>query len=198
MTISIKTLPELSWTGSEGNAVYDNGVLTLRAKTGVDWTNDALGVSLQQDATGLVFPAPSEFALSSRVCVEGPRTTFDAGALAIWIDKDHWAKICFEYSPQGEAMVVSVVTNDFSDDVNSATVADDAVYLRVSRIGPGWAFHHSADGISWKFVRLFRLHTDGGARVGFLAQAPMGGACVAHFADIILAKAAPLNLRDGS
>src|SRR5699024_6132347 len=113
----------------------------------------------RQDATSLGFTPEGDFQFSARVEVPGPRTTFDAGVLTLWVDSQYWAKLCFEYSPQGTAMVVSVVTNGYSDDANSWLVDGDAVYLRICRIGPAYAFHASADGHTWDFVRLFRLDT---------------------------------------
>lgn len=115
----------------------------------------------------------------------------------LWADSDHWAKLCFEFSPQGRAMVVSVVTNDFSDDVNSTLVAQDSVHFRIARVGPAWAFHSSADGEHWDFVRLFRLQTELPVQVGFLAQAPLGDRCDARFDRIALSADIPLDLRDG-
>jgi len=199
MTIAVAGLPELSWTSHDGQAVTtSSGGLSLTAERGVDWSNDSVGGARQHDATALVFTAPESFSLAARVHVAGVRTTFDAGALVLWADADHWAKLCFEYSPQGEAMVVSVVTNGFSDDCNSTLVAEDHVYLRVSRVGAGWAFHSSPDAEQWSFVRLFRLNTDLPISVGFLSQAPLGDSCVASFEDIELASTAPSDLRDGS
>ena len=199
MTVTVAGLPELSWTSHEGQAVTTpSGGLTLTADRGVDWSNDSVTGGQQHDATALVFAAPGSFSLSARVHVAGARSTFDAGALVLWADVDHWAKLCFEYSPQGEAMVVSVVTNGFSDDCNSTLVAEDHVFLRVSRVGAGWAFHSSPDAEYWSFVRLFRLHTDLPIMVGFLSQAPMGDTCVASFDDITLSSAPPADLRDGS
>jgi regulation of enolase protein 1 (concanavalin A-like superfamily) len=196
---SVAGLPDLSWTGASGVATEVDGVLTLTAAPGVDWTNDAFGGRPQQRATALAFGAPVEFALSARVSVDAPRSTFDAGALAIWIDGEHWAKICFEFSPRGQPMVVSVVTADgFSDDCNSVPVAGDSVFFRVSRIGAGWAFHSSIDGDRWEFVRQFRLGADAPVRVGFLAQAPLGDTCVARFDEIALVDSPPTDLRDGS
>jgi regulation of enolase protein 1 (concanavalin A-like superfamily) len=191
-------LPPLDWTPVSGAAVWDADALTLTADAGVDWTNDALGGEQQHRAAALGFAAPPEFSLSARVAVDGDRTTFDAGALVIWADPDHWAKLCFEFSPRGEAMVVSVVTNDYSDDCNGTVVTADAVWLRISRIGAGWAFHSSIDGSDWAFVRLFRLHTDAPVTVGFLAQAPMGDTAVARFDEIRYAETVPADLRDGS
>jgi regulation of enolase protein 1 (concanavalin A-like superfamily) len=202
MTLRIPTLPPLAWTGAAGDAEFDaeHGTLTVRAAAGVDWTNDAAGGAAQHTATALSFPpGPGDFALSARVRLDGVRTTFDAGAIALWSDRDHWAKLCHEFSPQGQPMVVSVVTDGWSDDANGATVPGDAVHLRVARVGSAIAFHSSLDGEHWDFVRLFRLEP--GAEpfvVGFLSQAPTGERCEAVFDLIRYTRETIGDLRDGS
>ncbi len=198
MTPAIEQLPPLEWTHGAGEAAHDGDALVLRAAAGVDWSNDSLGAAPVHGSTLLGFAPPAgDFTLSARVVVAGERTTFDAGVLALWADGDHWAKLCFEYSPQGTAMVVSVVTNDYSDDVNSWLVDGDAVYLRVARVGAAWAFHASRDGVSWDFVRLFRLRAEP-THVGFLSQAPMGDTCEARFSEIVFSQTSLADLRDGS
>jgi regulation of enolase protein 1 (concanavalin A-like superfamily) len=197
--MEIPGLPPLEWTHGTGEAQWESSVLTLTAAKGVDWTNDAAGAAeVQHRATSLSFVPEGDFQLAARVRVEQPRSTFDAGALTLWIDEACWAKLCFEWSPPGEATVVSVVTNEYSDDANSTVVDTDAVYLRISRTGPAFAFHSSPDGRFWRFVRLFRLHADSVVRAGFMAQAPLGDRCVAQFANIRYATRAPSDLRDGS
>ena len=89
-----------------------------------------------------------DFVLSARVEVTFA-STFDAGALFVWGDEGRWAKLAFELSPQGERMVVSVVTRGRSDDCNSTVIDGDAVWLRVARIGEAYAFHSSLDGETW-------------------------------------------------
>lgn len=199
MNIVIAGMPSLEWVNGDGTAEQlADGGLRVTAAAGADWTNDAFGGAQQHAATVLGFKPAGDFALSASVTVSGERTTFDAGVLAIWGDRDHWAKLCFEYSPQGEAMVVSVVTNDFSDDCNSTLVLDKAVHLRITRSGAGWAFHSSADGRTWTFVRVFRLDFAGEVSVGFLAQAPLGDTCVAEFHDIAYSSLIPSDFRNGS
>ena len=201
VAVDIPGLPGLAWTNGEGDARHDPDAhrLVLTAAAGVDWTNDPLGGPAQQRATLLGFRAPdTDFTLSARVSVAGTRTTFDAAVLAVWIDSDHWAKLCFECSPQGEAMVVSVVTNGWSDDCNSTVVAAGHVHLRILRAGPALAFHWSPDGQRWHFVRVFRLSATAPAVVGFMAQAPTGLACTAAFEQIRLTHDRPADLRDGS
>ncbi len=199
MTLSHPDLPDLHWTGVEGDARIDaRGALTLRSEGGVDWTNDATGAPAQHAATALAFAAPEgDFTLSARVRVTGDRSTFDAGALALWSGPQRWAKVCNEYSPQGDSMVVSVVTNGFSDDANGAVFATDAVFLRIARTGPAFVFHYSLDGDSWPFLRLFRVDADPATiSVGFLAQAPMGAGATAVFDEIRFDRSSLRDLRD--
>lgn len=198
--MQVTGLPELEWTNGASDADFDadTAELALRAAPGVDWSNDSLGGPGQHRASLLGFRPEGDFSLSARVSVLGPRTTFDAGVLGLWVDRDHWAKLCFENSPAAQPMVVSVVTNRFSDDCNSTLIHTPHVHLRVSRVGSAYAFHSSADGARWDFVRLFRLHTDALPVVGFLAQAPMGQTCDTRFDRIAFTPAAPADLRDGS
>lgn len=199
MTLSVDGLPPLRWTHGEGRARLDpGGELVLTSGGGLDWINDALGADRPPPATALVLPAEGDLTLAARVRVDGPRTTFDAGVLAVWADPEHWAKLCFERSPQGEEMVVSVVTDGFSDDANGPLVETGEVFLRVARVGPAWAFHFSADGVAWRFVRVFRLTAPGPVSVGFLAQAPNGPSCTARFDRIRHAPETLTDLRNGS
>jgi len=199
MTTVLPGVPPLEWVNGQGHArTPTDDTLIVTAAAGVDWTNDPFGGPHQHAASLLGFVPVEDFALSVRARVLTERTTFDAAVLAIWSDTEHWAKLCFEYSPQGQAMVVSVVTNDYSDDCNSTLVPADAVYLRVVRSGAGWAFHSSADGHEWTFVRVFRLAGVAPVHVGFLAQAPMGETCVAEFTHISYSTAVPTDFRNGS
>ena len=149
-------------------------------------------------ATLLGSPSEGDFRLSARVSVDF-RATFDAGVLLLWLDDRNWAKLCFEYSPDGEPMVVSVVCRGVADDANAFVVDGASVWLRVSRIGSAFAFHASTDGARWRFIRHFAL--DGAAaavRVGFEAQSPTGDGCAVRFEDVRFASERLADLRDGS
>ncbi len=77
--------------------------------------------SMLNAATLLGVPPDGDFQLSARVSVEFA-STYDAGVLLLWIDDRHWGKLCFEFSPDGEPMIVSVVTRGVSDDANAFVV----------------------------------------------------------------------------
>ncbi len=117
--------------------------------------------------------------------------------LLLWAGEDTWAKLCFEYSPQGQPMVVSVVTRGRSDDANGFIVDGSEVWLRISGMRGAYAFHASTDGRWWHLIRHFTLG-DVSAEVGFEVQSPLGQGCGATFADIMYRTHTLSDLRDGT
>ncbi len=143
-------------------------------------------------------PPAGDFQLSARATVAFS-STFDAGALVVWVNNQNWAKLCFEYSPSGERMVVSVVTREVSDDANAFIVQADSVWLRVSRLDNVLAFHASVDGKAWTLVRVFALAAPlSGAVVGFSVQSPTGDGCMVAFDHLSFTEGRLSELRDGS
>ncbi len=143
-------------------------------------------------------PTSADFQLSAKVTVDFD-SDYDAGALLVWSDSKRWAKLCFEYSPDKEFMVVSVVTQLASDDVNSYVLPVNHVWLRISRIGHLYALHSSSDGAVWKLIRAYTLGVDTSThKIGFVAQAPIGEGCDVQFSDIKYLPQTLKALRDGS
>jgi regulation of enolase protein 1 (concanavalin A-like superfamily) len=97
--------------------------------------------------------------------------------LVVYESDDVWAKLCFEYSPQREPMVVSVVTRGVSDDCNSFVVDGSSVWLRIAGVGPAFAFHASTDGSNWSLSRHFALEAGGEPSIWFAAQSRRGRMC---------------------
>lgn len=179
-----------------------HGVLTLTAAASTDLFIDPAGTALEDlpDAgrfTGL--PPGGDFTLAAQVSVEFA-SMYDAGVLFLHARERHWAKLCFEYSPQLRPTAVTVVTRGTSDDCNSFEVDGNTLWLRITRSGRAWAFHASADGTWWRLLRYFALGGDAAelVRVGFLAQSPTGEGCAATFDRITFGTGGPANLRDGS
>jgi uncharacterized protein len=146
-------------------------------------------------ATLLGDPPAGDFQFSARVEVDF-NSDFDAGVLLLWIDETHWGKLCFEYSPDGQPMVVSVICREVADDSNAFVVEGDSVWLRVSRVGDAFAYHASTDGQKWRMIRYFSL--PGAVRVGFEAQAPTGPGCEVRFDEIRYQQERLADLRNGS
>lgn len=148
----------------------------------------------------LLFRPEGPFILTARVKPE-LNAMWDAGALLLFNDPEHFAKLCFERDPRGLARVVSVVCNGTADDCGSlpVPVPDGAVYYRITGSAPGdtFSFYASIDGETWHLVRSFRLARTDALRVGFSTQSPSGGGCTARFSEITLERRVPQDYWSG-
>jgi regulation of enolase protein 1 (concanavalin A-like superfamily) len=168
----------LAWKAGPGND------LTITAGAGTDWFVDPGGTYAKDDIPSALFTPPdANFLLSARLTVEFA-SAFDAGALQVRFRDDLWAKLCFEYSPQQQPMIVSVVTREMSDDCNSVVMDGQEVFLRIAQTPHTTAFHYSTDGRRWHFVRYFTLGKTSNLQAGFASQSPTGQRCTVVFSDI--------------
>jgi regulation of enolase protein 1 (concanavalin A-like superfamily) len=176
------------------------GARALRMEAGPrsDWFIDPGSDAVVRNAPAVLMPAAGPWQFSAIVSTDH-RATFDAGVLFVHVDDVTWAKLCLELSPQGEVMVVSVVTRGTSDDCNSVPVEGHSLHLRVSALERAFAFHWSLDGRAWHLVRYFSLGTGAPSRagVGFIAQSPTGEGCTSEFADITFRPELLADLRSG-
>lgn len=177
-----------------------DGALVLTGAASTDMFIDPKSPDGELPDAGRMLGVPphGDFTLSAKVTVDFG-SMYDAGVLLVWTGDRHWAKLCFEYSPQLVPTAVTVVTRETSDDSNSFEVEGSTLWLRVTRAGSAWAFHASTDGSWWRLLRYFSFGSGAGqARVGFVAQSPTGPGCTATFEHIAFGRGAPENLRDGS
>lgn len=173
----------------------DDFVITAGANTDLFFPPE--GGSKTDNSPAALFRTQAEaFMLSARVTVTFA-STYDAGTLQIRAADDVWGKLCFEYSPQGQPMVVSVVTRGVSDDCNPVLIDGNEVYLRVARLGKAFAFHYSLNGTLWHFVRHFSLDVMDTLQIGFSSQSPTGQGCEARFSAIQFAEKRLGDLRSG-
>jgi uncharacterized protein len=188
---------ELEWLHPpERHHVAGDGSLAVVATGSTDWFADPASAVVVDTAPVALFTPPSgDFTLRARVSVAFA-STFDAGVIQIRERDGLWAKLCLEYSPAREPMVVSVVTRGVSDDCNGPVVQGDHVHLRVARTGTAWAFHNSLDGRRWQLVRHFRLGA-GAVLIGFSAQSPTGQGCTAVFSEIACHAGTVADIRGG-
>ena len=198
LAVQLSSLPmPLRWDVEPVRYEADDQALRIEAGPKTDIFIDPAGDGTYLNAPRLLGAPPAgDFQFSARVSVDFA-ADFDAGALLLWADEQRWAKLCFEYSPQGEPMIVSVVNRRSSDDANAFVVDGRTVWLRISRLGRAFAFHASTDGELWSFVRHFDLGTEA-MLIGFAAQSPVGEGCTATFDEIAFRTQRLPDLRDGS
>jgi uncharacterized protein len=183
-------LPPVAWN------IGGDGALTITAGPRTDMFVNPAGTDVVLNAPRLVFAADGDFMLSARVIVEFAGT-YDAGVLLLYVDERNWGKLCFEYSPQRQPMIVSVVTQGFSDDANAYVVTGNQTFLRISRLGRAFAFHASEDGAYWNLIRNFTLEPSASLAAGFVAQSPTGDGCTVSFANIVYRPERLADLRSG-
>lgn len=198
--LHLPTIPHpLRWSPEPAQFDLKPDGFTAQALPDSDLFIDPLGLARPVNAAKLLFAPDGDFTLSARVAVDF-RATFDAGVLCLYDHDARWAKLCLEYSPAGQPMIVSVVTKGSSDDSNAVVLDGASVYLRIARLGQAYAFHFSTDGRRWQMVRLFQL--DGVAagptlRAGFLVQSPRGDGCAVAFSEIAYRPVRLADVRSG-
>lgn len=196
---TLSSMPAMmTWKNEPSNSTSDAGQqISITSGADTDWFIDPAGGQGKNNAPIALFVPPDPaFCLLARVTV-GFAATYDAGTLFVYSDDALWAKLCFEFSPQQQPMIVSVVTRGASDDCNALVVGDNSVYLRVYRRGEVFAFHYSLDGRYWHFVRYFTLGDLGQLWMGFSAQSPTGQGCKVDFSEILYTPRILSDLRNG-
>ena len=198
-SFKLASVPEiLTWKNQPAQSTSaTQQQLSITTGSQTDWFMDPTGKHVKDNAPIALFvPPDSTFSLQAKVTVEFA-AMYDAGTLFVYVHDTLWAKLCFEYSPQQQPMIVSVVTRGVSDDCNSVSIGNHSTYLRIYRQSDVLAFHYSLDGHYWHFVRYFSLGILEQLRVGFSTQSPMGQGCRMVFSEIRYTSSTLSDLRNG-
>lgn len=147
-----------------------------------------------QDAPMVLFQPDSSFVFCAKVSAQ-LKEVYDVAALIVYQDSSYWSKFCFENSVNKQPTIVSVVTQNFSDDCNSFHIEQKNAYLAIIKSGLEMSFHYSADGKNWELIRHFRLETDNKLKVGFAVHGSRGEGFAARFSNIHYSPKVPDNLR---
>jgi len=154
------------------------------------------GAPTRDDACFLFTEASGDFSLTAHLKAEGVAFG-DAGGIAVRHDAQHWAKLCVERSPLGEISIVSVVTNQWSDDANNEVLNTPEAWVRITRIGDLIGMHYRVES-AWRFVRVFAVNWLARLKVGLLAQAPFAAGCKVHCSALSLSPRTVSDFRSGA
>ena len=109
----------------------------------------------------LLIENSNNFTFTVRVTFEY-RARFDQCGLIIYQDSEHWFKASIEYENEDISRLGSVVTNyGYSDWATTDIATTTAMWYRLSRLGPDFLIESSEDGIAFKQMRIFHLHSLG-------------------------------------
>ncbi len=186
---------------NESKMTVEGDEITIFAPAETDYFNNPVPeggayAKPQGDAPFLYTDVEGDFVIRVRV-KPNFKTTYDAACIMVIQDENVWLKAAFEQSDFGTTAVVSVVTNQVSDDANGCNVEQDSVWLQVSRVGDNFAIHYSLDGDRFDMVRLCMLPVGKTVKVGIEAQCPVGGGGERTFTGLSLERRTIANLRAG-
>jgi regulation of enolase protein 1 (concanavalin A-like superfamily) len=197
LDVRVEGIPgPLTWHNSPASFSKGSTSIDIASGAKTDWFVSPYDGRVANSAPMLMFDPGNTFVFSAKVQVQFS-TQWDAGALMLWSDDHHWAKLAFERSPEGKPTVVTVVTQGLSDDCNSVTLSGDAVYLQVTRTQTTYVFYYSTDGVKWEVVRTFSLKAPGKVSLAFEAQSPVGEGSTARFSEMHFAAKTPPNAYTG-
>lgn len=113
------------------------------------------------NAPALLIENAVNFTFTTRVSFEY-RARFDQCGLVIYLDSDNWFKASIEFEDQSVARLGSVVTNHgYSDWATTDIPTPTVIWYRLSRRGPDFLIEFSPDGVDFKQMRVFHLHSLG-------------------------------------
>jgi regulation of enolase protein 1 (concanavalin A-like superfamily) len=122
---------------------------------------------------------------------------YDAGMAFIYADEKHWLKFAFEADEKMNTRIVTVRTNESSDDNNHETVKEKTVYLKISSDTKSIGFYYSTDGTAWNLVRVFKNEYPQTIYAGVGTQSPAGNGNKTIFEGIEFTNAAVKDFRSG-
>jgi regulation of enolase protein 1 (concanavalin A-like superfamily) len=173
----------LSWENKPVNYSVKGSVLTIEAGAKTDMFRDPNVTYNTDNAPKLLFTADNDFVLTARI-EHDFASKWDGGAIVLKTDAMHWVKFCFEKDYIGIHRVVSVVTNDISDDCNSVPLTQNYVYYKIAKADNVVTLYFSSDQKKWFLIRHFQYNAKGPLKLGFLAQSPTGAHKKVAFSDI--------------
>lgn len=165
------------WFSNSGDS------LTIEANSGTDVYRDSYGSYLPNNAPRLLFQADSNFILTVDV-QHAFSNEWNAGGIMLEADSTHWIKFCFERDNTGANRIVSVVTNEYSDDCNAVSLPTNQAFLKMAKAGNVIILYYSGDGSTWYMARRLRYVFTRPLLVGFLVQAPGAHRNTVHFSHM--------------
>jgi hypothetical protein len=183
-SVRIPGIPRgLYWENSAKTFSIKGSDMVIVAGEKTDMFRDPNVTYNTDNAPKLLFEGDENFVLIASI-EHAFASKWDGGALVVKQDSLHWIKFCFEKDYTGAKRIVSVVTNDISDDCNSAEMKSNKVFYKVAKAGNVITLYCSENGVRWFLVRHLQFDARKGFKLGFLAQSPTGERCEVKFSNI--------------
>jgi regulation of enolase protein 1 (concanavalin A-like superfamily) len=184
---------EFNWINKSEIKIENDKVFIKSTNRSDFFCNPVDGVSIS-NAPFYYREIERDFLISARV-KPAFKSTYDACTIFVYSDEKHWLKTAFENTDFGTHAIVTVATNNYSDDANSVNIKEDDVYLQIIRKGDVFACHYSTNGKDFYMARLLRLALPATVKVGISAQSPTGEGQIMEFSNLKITKTLPKDIR---
>lgn len=125
------------------------------------------------------------------------KDVYDAGTMYLYLNPKLWLKFAFERDERMKTRIVTVRTNETSDDNNHDVIAQNSVYLKISSDAKTIGFYYSLDNITWQLVRLFKNEYPSELWTGLSTQSPLGNGTQVAFENCTFTKTSIKDFRMG-
>lgn len=186
---------DFNWTIKTDYKETDTGI-EIYAPAETDYFVNPIDGTVKADAPFFYKEVEGDFILRAKVSHDFT-SIYDACVLLALEHDKLWAKACFEYTDLGTHSVVTVMTNEKSDDANGINVDGNEIWLQMSRKDNVFAIHYSLDGKEFMMARLAYLPMQKKIKVGLEAQSPTGKGGIRKFENVSLELRSPIDIRKG-
>ncbi|SES73170.1 DUF1349 domain-containing protein [Thorsellia anophelis] len=111
---------------------------------------------------------------------------YDAGALFFYDNNQKWLKLAFELDDSYNKRIVSVKTDQYSDDCNHEKNSNQSIYLKIASDTKQIGCYYSQDSKEWVMIRLFKNNFSPIPFIGLSTQSPTGDGNKTIFSEILL------------
>ena len=195
--LSPQDLGTFNWLNTPEIFKIKDGTLTIETAKGSDFFNNPEDGQLTGNAPFLFREMEGDFVAKALVTPDFS-SQWNAIALMVYLDSDHWIKFAFENSDATGPSIVTVVTKELSDDANGVMLTDTkAVWLKLIRKGNNYAMLWSKNDSDYKMARLTTLPKTPSIKIGIEAQCPVGPTATHKISYFGLAKKTVKDMRKG-
>ena len=187
---------DFKWSNATDFEETEHGI-SIYAPSETDYFVNPLDGEVKVNAPFFYREVEGDFILKAKVSLDF-ESIFDASVLMALDHNKLWAKACFEYTDFGTKSIVTVMTNEKSDDANGVNVDVNEIWLQLSRKEDVFAIHYSLDGNEFIMARLAFLPMQKKIKVGLEAQSPTGKGGYRNFNNVSLQLRSPSNIRLGT
>lgn len=186
---------DFKWMIEADHAIREDGIEII-APPETDYFVNPVDGEVVNDAPFFYKEVEGDFILKAFVSHDFV-SIYDACVLLALDNEKLWAKACFEYTDLKTNSIVTVMTNERSDDANGINIDGNSVWMQLSRKDNVFAIHYSFDGEEMFMARLAYLPMGKKIKVGLEAQSPTGKGGVRNFSNVSLKLSAPSDIRKG-